>query len=628
MTYTDRNRKNLVDNLELPCYTAGMFIRQITIRRHGKQYTYHRLIESVRTPSGPRQRLVMSLGRLEVPRSQWRLLAERIQEFLYNQQSLPFGSYEVDGLARQVAERVERKRQRGARQAHFGRRAVEVYPELSDASQLRQLGPEYVGQAFYRRLGLEEMLQQLGFSEKQRALAEVEVVGRLVEPRSELGTVSWYGRSALGELMEGQLGASIQEDDLYRISDKLYARRRQIEEALWERERTLFSLKETIVLYDLTSTYFEGLAVACPKAKRGHSRDHRNDCLQVVLGLVLDGQGYAKAHEVFEGNRPDAATLEEMLERLEANSPEPGATVVMDRGLATKENLKLLRSRGYQYVVAMRAREREKLWGEGETDEWVPFRQSEKGEVLVEGRMKRQGEEILILCHSASREGKDRGIRERLRARLEEDAGKLKRRVQEGKLKDPAKIQQAIGRLRQRYPRVARLYRLELTAEGQVEWEALVEKLSEVEEADGRYLLRTNRTDLDERQIWELYIMLNRVERSFRSVKGTLGIRPIHHHKAQRVESHIFISVLAYHLLHAIEERLRLDGDTRSWATIRDILSTHQVVTITHHGTDGRTYEVRRPSRPEYAHEQIYKRLGLRSTPRLRQDKRSDNKPG
>jgi transposase len=604
-----------------------MFIRQVTLRRHGKLYTYHRLIESVRTPCGPRQRLVMSLGRLEVPRSQWRLLAERIQEFLYAQQTLPFGSYEVDPLARQVAERVERKRQRGARQAGFKGQPLEVYPELSSSGQVRQLGPEYVGQAFYRKLGVDGILQEVGFSPKQRGLAQVQVLGRLVEPHSELATVSWYGRSALGELMDGELAAGIGEDELYRVTDKLYARRRQIEEALRQRERTLFALGETIVLYDLSSTYFEGLAVGCHKAKRGYSRDHRGDCLQVVVGLVLDEQGYAKAHGVFEGNRRDAGTLEAMLQRLEGIAPQPGATVVMDRGLATKKNLEVLRARGYQYIVAMTAQEREKHLGATEEARWVPFRQTAEGEVRVEGQMKRQGEEILILCHSSSREGKDRGIRERFRARLEEDAGKLQRRVREGKLKDPSKIQQALGRLRQRYSRVARFYRLELTAEGQVEWEPLAEKLSGVEEVDGRYLLRTNRTDLDERQIWELYIMLNRVERSFRSLKGTLGIRPIHHHKPQRVESHIFISVLAYHLLHAIEERLRLQGDSRSWATIRAILSTHALVTITHHGTDGRTYDIRRPSRPEYQHEQIYKRLGLRSTPRLRQDKRSDNKP-
>jgi transposase len=602
-----------------------MFIRQVSLRRRGKLYTYHRLIESVRTPSGPRQRLIMSLGRLEVPRPQWRLLAERIEEFLYSQQSLPFGSYELDAVAKQLAERIERKRQKQARGAEYKRQRLEIYPELSAATQLRQLGPEYVGQAFYRRLGIEGILQELGFSQKQCALAQVQVIGRLVEPHSELATVSWYARSALGELMQGELAGGIDEDDLYRIADKLYAKRRQIEEALRERERTLFGLRETIVLYDLTSTYFEGLAVGCGKARRGYSRDHRGDCLQVVVGLVLDGQGYAKAHEVFEGNRRDAVTLEQMLQRLEAICPQPGATVVMDRGLATNKNLELLRLKGYRYIVAMPAREREKLLGATEPGRWVPFRQTEAGEVLVEGQLQRQGEELLIVCYSASREAKDRGIRERFRARFEEDAQKLKRRVRAGNLKDPVKIQQAIGRLRQRYSRVARFYRLELAAEGQIEFQPLTEKLSGIQEVDGRYLLRTNRTDLDEKQIWELYVMLNRVERSFRSLKGALGIRPIHHHKADRVESHIFMSVLAYHLLHAIEEQLRSHGDTRCWATIRAALSTHALVTISHQGTDGRLYEIRRPSRPEYGHEQIYHRLGLRSTPALRQGKRSDN---
>jgi transposase len=598
-----------------------VFIRLVTIVRNGKPYSYHRIVESVRTPSGPRQRLVMNLGsKLSVPPEQWKQLAERIEDFLYRQGELPYGSFEVDRVAREIAQRVEHKRQRQARGAEYRRERAEIYPEMTSVAEARSLGPEYVGLQYAQKLGLPRILEQAGIEGRQRDLALLEIVGRLVEPHSELSTLAWYNRSALGELWDEPLGR-VHDDDLYRVSDRLYERRASIEGALRERERSLFGLKETILLYDLTSTYFEGLTGA-PKARHGYSRDHRGDCLQVVVGLVLDGQGYAKAHEVFEGNRRDSTTLQQMLDRLQSLHPEPGATVVVDRGLASEKNLALLRERGYRYVVAASIRDRRKLLG---PEAWVPFRQTEQGELQIEGQMRREGEELFVLCHSVERERKDRGIRERFRQRFEEEVARLRGRMDKGTLKDPAKIQQLIGRLRQRYSRAARLYRLELSSEGMLVFEPLAEPTSVAEHTDGRYLLRTNRTDLSEKQIWELYVTLNRVERSFRSLKGCLGIRPIFHRKPQRIEAHIFLSVLAYHLLHAIEEQLRSQGDTRCWSTVRGLLGTHQVMTITQHAVDGRLFQLRRPTRPEAEHERLYHALRLPSSPRLRGLDRSDN---
>jgi transposase len=604
-----------------------VFIRRVTVLRRGKRYSYYRIVESVRTPKGPRQRLVMSLGKLQIPQGQWKLLAERIEDFLYGQGQLPYGSQEVDPLAREIAERVAYKRQRQARGAEYRRERAEIYPQMTVLSQARQLGPEYVGLQYAKKLHVDRILQEQGLEGRQLELALIEIVGRLVEPHSELSTVAWYRRSALGEMLHSRGIDRITEDDLYRVTDRLHAKRLQIEGALRERERSLFGLKETIILYDLTSTYFEGLP-AMHKARRGYSRDHRGDCLQVVVGLVLDGQGYAKGHEIFEGNRRDSTTLEHMLLRLEQLSPAPGATVVMDRGIATEANLEYVRQHGYRYIVAASARDRQKLLGPKEPGRWIPFRQSEQGEVRIEGQLRREGEELYVLCHSVERENKDRGIRERFRLRLEEEVHKLRGRIEAGTLKDPAKVQQAIGRLRQRFSRAARFYRLEFTPERTLRFEPLSEALSLAGQTDGRYLLRTNRTDLAQKEIWELYIMLNRVERSFRSLKGSVGIRPIYHFKAERIEAHIFISVLAYHLLHSIEEQLRSQGDTRCWATVRDLLSTHMLLTITHQAVDGRLYELRRPTRPEAHHETLYRALRLPSTPQLRDVERSDNQKG
>jgi len=595
-----------------------MYIRQAKIKRKNRTYTYHRLIESVRTSKGPRQRLVMSLGTLSVPKTEWPLLASRIEEFLKRQESLPFGSYPVDELAREFAQKIERKQLRKQAKESLSGEVGEVYLEQTVADEVRELGPEYVGHSFWKRLGMDSILRECGFTEKQCGLSELQVVGRLVSPRSELGTVGWYGRTALSELMGGRL-SGVNEDVLYRISDKLYKRREEIEVRLARRERELFSLDETIILYDLTSTYFEGLSLGNEKAAHGYSRDHRPDQKQVVVGLVLDREGFPKAHTVIKGNQMDAESLSGILDILDKRVEEKRVSVVMDRGLATDKNLEMVRERGYTYIVATRQREREKWFSEADGSQFAMLRENERGEVDVEGQVRRVGDEVVVLCHSRKREQKDRAIRERFRGRFEEDAQRLKKRVESGRLKREEKIHQAIGRLRGRYSRVARYYKLELieAKDGgwEFHWAPREEDMQKDQGFDGMYVLRTNRLDLSEQEIWSLYVMLTRVENSFRYLKSVLGIRPIFHQKTHRVESHIFISLLAYHLLHSIERQLKQHGDSRSWPTIRDILSTHAVVTIIHKGTGGKVYKIRKPTKAEQEHEVIYKRLGLSSTP-------------
>ena len=322
-----------------------MFIGQITVSKRGRTYTYHRLMESVRTPVGPRQRLILSLGTLSLPRSEWPLLVQRVGDFLKGQQDIGLDSH-LDGMAQQFAEQIQHKRMRAQAHSAPRGRAKEVYLEHSQSEHVRELGPEYVANAFWRELAFDRSLKQLGFSEKQCRLAEVQVVGRLVAPRSELATASWYGRTALNELMANNL-AAVSEDQLYRVSDKLYRRREQIQSQLAQREREIFSLDETIVLYDLSSTYFEGVAAGNQKARYGYSRDHRSDQKQVVVGLVLDGEGFPKAHEVFSGNTTDRHTLGQMLDVLAQRVGAKAGTVVVDRGLSDEDNLTLIRERGH-----------------------------------------------------------------------------------------------------------------------------------------------------------------------------------------------------------------------------------------------------------------------------------------
>ena len=443
-----------------------MFIGQLKVSRNGRSYTYHRLLESVRTAKGPRQRLVLSLGTLDLPKSEWPRLAERIEDLLNHQERVPFGTSDLDQLAAPFAERIRSKQQRQQAQRDGHGPAKEVYPARSSSELIRELGPEYVAHVFWEHLRCDRILQRCGFSQRQCRLAEIQVVGRLIAPRSELGTVGWVGRTALDELMPGSV-RSVTKDALYRVSDQLYEHRVAIETELAARERELFALDETIILYDLSSTYFEGIAARNEKAEHGYSRDHRPDCKQVVIGLVLDGEGFPKAHEVFTGNTKDENSMARMLDSLDCRTSGAAGwpsqpTVIMDRGLATDENLELLRKRGQHYIVTTSQSERHELFPKIDRARYVPVKLDRKGKVVVCGQLRRHQGELYVLCHSAARASKDRAIRQRFEQRLEQDADKLKVRVAAGRLKKPEKINRALGRLLGRYPRVARYYTLQL----------------------------------------------------------------------------------------------------------------------------------------------------------------------
>jgi transposase len=340
----------------------------------------------------------------------------------------------------------------------------------------------------------------------------------------------------------------------------------------------------------------------------------------VVVGLVLDRDGFPKAHEIFDGNRQDRSTVDAMLTLLERRSGKrPGSTVIVDRGMAYEENLKQIRQRGHHYIVAGRQAERNEWLDDIENEEdWEevirvpsprnPFQK--KSPVQVKRRTK-EGE-IYILCLSEGREEKDRAIRVKQEERLIDDLQGLKARVEKGQLKKSEKIHEAIGRLKERYPRVARYYRMEYDAEqNRVSWQEDVEKKAIATKLDGSYVLKTDRQDLTADEIWRTYILLTRVESAFRSMKSPLSERPIFHHLKNRTQTHIFLCVLAYHLLVAIEKRFLDKGIHTSWWSIRQQLSTHHVVTVVLPTADGRVLKIRKAGSPEPVHREIYETLRI-----------------
>src|SRR5437867_2791560 len=471
----------------------------------------------------------------------------------------------------------------------------------------------------WRQLGIDPILHAAGFSERARRLTEAMTLNRLICPLSEHAMPDWIRRTALGDILTEDF-SKLDDDALYRNLDRLHPNREHIERALAEKEKTLFNLDDTVYLYDLTSTYFEGQAKANPQAKRGYSRDKRPDCKQVVVGLVLDRDGFPKAHEVFDGNIQDRSSVNAMLDALEKRTgKKPGATVIVDRGMAYDENLEQIQKRGLHYLVAGFQPERNQWLEELEDDNgWEdvvrtpsprnPFQKKTR----VQIKRQQKGDIVYILCRSEGREEKDRAIRETHEAKLLRDLTKLQQRVSKGRLKKQDKIQQSIGRLMERYPRVVRYYQIAYDCEQQkLSWKELADKKAMAQKLDGSYVLKTDRQDLTADEIWRTYILLTRVEDAFRDMKSPLMERPIFHHLKNRTQTHIFLCVLAYHLLAAIEHRFLQAGIHTSWWTLRQQLRTHQVVTIVLPTTDRRILKIRKATTPEPSHREIYATLRI-----------------
>lgn len=592
-----------------------MFIRELKMKKKDVDYKYYKLVESFATVHGPRQRDILVLKNFKVPKNNWKTLVSLVKDNLQNQKSLSITNEELIKLANEISNKIRLKE---GKKIATKKEVAEVIIDEVRSEYHRELGPVYVGKCYWEKIGISEILSGCGFNKRQINLALISVLNRLVDAGSELYTTRWYKLVALAELF-GEID-EINENSLYRVSDKLIINKDKIEENISQKEADLFSLEETIILYDLTSTYFEGKNKSNQKSRFGYSRDKRSDCVQLVVGLVLDREGFVKKHKIYEGNTSDSKTLIDMIKELEEKlaKTKQKRLVVVDRGMSTPENLDKLSKEGYNYIVATRQSELKDYLKEYKENEFEVIKYNSKTKNKVSVSIIKKEKEQYLLCKSTSKSFRDKDIRVKLYQKIDTDLGKLAKRVKEGKLTNENKINEAIGKIKERYSRVVRRYEIMLeTNKGKkaIIWSRDEKFDKQMEYIDGAYLLRTNNMDLNKEEICEIYTMLTRVESAFRHLKSDLGIRPNYHQKEFRCDGHIFISMLAYHILHAVEYTLRMKEDTRSWPTICAVLSTHQVSTIVMPSTTGLVHHIRIVSSPEPEHIEIYKRLGLNPYP-------------
>ena len=597
-----------------------MYIREIQKKNpnSSKVFISHRLIESVRTPRGPRQRVVINLGQLDLPKENWKELANRIEDLLsgYESSTVPI-SAGIETLARHYTKQILRKQRSERKECDIPEdeqdfRNVDI--NAVSSSDGKSIGPEHAGLEAMKALGFFDLFRQLGFTDDEANLATLQIVGRLVHPGSER-ELRRYAKeqSALDELLGTDFSA-VGHNMLYRNSDLLFKHKKTIERFLRMRSREIFSLGETIILYDLTNTYFSGSAAGYKKAKRGRSKQKRSDRPLVTLGIVLDEQGFIKCSRIFDGNAGEPLTLVDMINDIhsQVSMETPPLlvtkpTIVMDAGIASEDNLNLVKEKGFSYIVVSRSRP--------EHIEDGSFEQIKEGIKVKEMRI---GNETFLHCTSDGKMKKEQAIVNKARDAMEQeieylsDGLDIKRR-----LKSYPKVLERIGRLRQRYTRVSKGFSIDVKEhKGKaVKITCSFDPSKLGKPYDGSYFIRTDRMDLSKDEIWSLYIMLTSVEDAFRCLKSELGLRPIHHSKPDRIEGHLFISILAYHLLNYIQQHLRKAGINHRWDTVRSLLQTH-IALSTHLPTaDGKMVHLRYCSIPTPKQVEVYSALKITSVP-------------
>jgi transposase len=625
---------NIVDTgLPTPLCSVGMYIKKVRKRNPGgqRQYEYLHLVENVRTEQGPRQRLVLNLGALPIEADQYKELANSIEGMLTGQAELFSSDPLIEKQARKAVRRLLERRAHSEEKDHGRTPLAPEYQTVDvhslEATEPRSIGPEYVGHCLWRELGFNRALLEAGCAREWLPLIEALVVGRLVEPGSERQSWEWMeSRSAIFELTGPPVHASLSA--LYRASDVLFSYKEEIEKHLSRRERDLFSLTERMCFFDLTNTYFEGAVKSNPKAKRGHSKEKRSDCPLLTLALIVDEQGFPKYSQLYPGNQYEAQTLGDIIDALLKAHPELARdrTVIIDAGIATEENIQLLKDKQFHYICVGRSL---LDFSPEDTEDLVVIHHDEQKALQVEVKRYEKDREVQLLCRSTGRQEKDQAIRTRQERLFTERLHYFREGLtKKGHTKRYAKIVEMIGRLREKYPRASKLFEVEvipaveLSENKSVKAKDIVwrkrKPYEQYSQLDGCYVLRTDREDLTDKAIWETYVMLTRIETAFRALKSSLGLRPNFHQKEDRADAHMFISLLAYHLLNAIEHRLRQYGDHRSWGILRKTLSTHQRLTIEYQEktqTGSQRHHVRLCSQAEVEHKIIYQRLGLHFVP-------------
>ena len=586
-----------------------MFLRPNHRSKDGKDHTYWSLVETVRTADGPRQRTLCYLGELNSSaQARWLRTVEVFNEQGEAEQLKLFPS-QVEPpandpqVARVLLHKVRRER-------------------------TRQFGACYLGLEMWKRLELDRFFEVAIDAQEADVpwsrVAAVLAINRLCAPGSELSIEErWYPSTALDDLLGIEEG-KINDTRLYRCLDRILPHKTKLERHLKERYGELFGAEFDVLLYDLTSTYVEGAAEKNPMMRRGYSRDHRPDCEQMVIALIVNSEGFPFSYETFDGNRADVSTMETILRLVERKYGQARRIWVFDRGIVSEENLQAIRKRGGQYLVGTPRRQMKQFEEELLKDDWTAVRPAvEVKEVAIP-----RGEETYILCRTAGRKEKEKAIRNRFSARMEDAWKRLAKTIETGRLKDRHKMERRLGKIQARHCQVSDLYEVALrdTPQGvRLFWQIREDRKVWRGLREGAYMLRTNLPAATAEELWSRYMQLTEAEASFRALKSELSIRPLFHQLEPRVKAHVMVAFIGYALWvtlkHLLQRRPALvpqpavsgvdNAQPLSPMKALTLLSTLQSADIVLPTTDGREIRLRRITEPTAEQTSLLRQLGI-----------------
>ena len=586
-----------------------MFLRSHGRKKDGKDHSYWSLVETVRTPDGPRQKTLCYLGELNSSaQARWLTTVEVFNEQGETQQLKLFPSHvepppDDPQVARVLLNKVRLER-------------------------TRQFGACFLGLEIWKRLALDRFFEQAVDAESADVpwsrVAALLAINRLCAPGSELAVEQrWYPSTALDDLLQVGDG-KINDTRLYRCLDRILPHKTKLERHLKNRYGELFGAEFDVLLYDLTSTYVEGAAEKNPMVRRGYSRDHRPDCEQLVIALIVNNEGFPFSYETFDGNRTDVSTMETILRMVERKYGKARRIWVFDRGIVSEENLAAIRKRDGQYLTGTPRSQMKQFEAELLKEDWTQVRP----EVEVKKVAIPQGEETYILCRTSGRKEKEKAIRNRFSNSMETALKGLEKAIVKGRLKDRNKMERRLGKIQARHPQVNDLYDVGLkdTAAGvRLFWQIKEDRKNWRESREGAYLLRTNLKAATAEELWSKYMQLTEAEASFRALKSELSIRPLFHQLEPRVKAHVMVAFLGYALWvtlkHLLKRRPEIvakpsasgSENAQPMTPMRAIalLSTLQSADIVLPTTDGREIRLRRITEPTAEQKSLLRQLGI-----------------
>jgi transposase len=586
-----------------------MFLRPHLRKKDGKDHSYWSLVETVRTSDGPRQRTLCYLGELNSSaQARWLKTIEVFNEQGESEQLKLFPS--------QVAPPADDPQ------------VARVLLNKVRLERTRQFGSCWLGLQLWKRLELDRFFEGAvddGDAEVPWSrVAAVVAINRLCAPGSELAIEErWYPATALDDLLGIEEGR-INDTRLYRCLDRILPHKTKLEQHLKHRYGELFGADFDVLLYDLTSTYVEGAAEKNPMMRRGYSRDHRPDCEQMVIALIVNSEGFPFSYETFDGNRADVSTMETILRMVERKYGKARRIWVFDRGIVSEENLQAIRHRGGQYLVGTPRSQMKQFEQELLKDNWTQVRP----EVEVKKVAIPQGEETYILCRTAGRREKEKAIRNRFSTRMEQALKRLAASIEKGRLKDRHKMERRLGRIQASHPQVSDLYDVALRDQPEgvrLHWSIKEHRTVWRSLREGAYMLRTNLQAGTAEELWSRYMQLTEAEASFRALKSELSVRPLFHQLESRVKAHVLVAFLGYALWvtlkHLLKRRAAIappppasgvnNAQPLSAMKALALLSTLQSADIVLPTTDGREIRLRRITEPTAEQKALLQQLGL-----------------